>query len=107
MASRIDKTADHIIQVGLRQSMLKVDYDFDIDGALHEDPFLDSYEINLMFEQTKQSMTHAMTRKLEGIICDEHGEAPVITIIGRYNAETEQFDITYNVNTCCKLFLMR
>lgn len=85
--------------------MVKVEYDFDIEGALNDDPFLDRYEINSMFEQTKQSMGNALARKLETMTCDEHGETPTIIISGRYNGETEQFDITYNIDTCCKLFL--
>jgi hypothetical protein len=87
--------------------MVKVEYDFDIEGALHEDPFLDRYEISLMFEQTKQSMSKALERKLADITCDDHHEAPTLTITGRYDAESEQLDINYNIDTCCKLFLAR
>ena len=87
--------------------MVKVEYDFDIDGALHEDPFLNRYEITLMFEQTKQSMGNALIRKLDTMTCDEHGDDPTIIISGRYNGETEQLDISYNIDTCCKLFLAR
>jgi hypothetical protein len=88
-------------------TMTKGVYDFDIEGALQEDPFLDRYEISLMFEQTKQSMGQALERQLAGITCDEHGEEPTITITGRYNGETEQFDINYHLDTCCKLFMVR
>jgi hypothetical protein len=87
--------------------MVKVQYDFDIEGALQEDPFLDSYEISLMFEQTKQSMGTALERKLAGVTCDEHGATPTITITGRYNGESEQLDINYHIDTCCKLFMVR
>lgn len=87
--------------------MTIIRYDFDIDGALHEDPFLDSTEIAMIFEQTKQSMTQALERKLAEITCDEHAAEATITITGRYNAETEQFDISYHLDTCCKLFMVR
>jgi hypothetical protein len=87
--------------------MVKVEYDFDIEGALQEDPFLDSYEISLMFEQTKQSIGKGLERKLEGITCDEHEDSPTITITGRYDGESEQMDINYHVDTCCKMFMVR
>jgi hypothetical protein len=87
--------------------MVNIRYDFDIDGALREDPFLDSYEISLMFEQTKHSMGQALERKLENVTCDEHGEPPTITISGRYDTEAEQMDINYHIDTCCKLFMVR
>jgi hypothetical protein len=88
-------------------TVLEIQYDFDIDGALQADPFLDSYQISLMFEQTRQSIESSLQRKLAGIICEEHGEAPKILISGRYNAESEEFDVQYNIDTCCKLFLVR
>ena len=87
--------------------MVEIIYDFDIEGALHEDPFLDRYEITVMFEQTRASIGQGLKRKLEHITCAEHGAAPKLTITGRYDAEREEFDIGYNVDTCCKLFLVQ
>lgn len=65
--------------------MAKIVFNFDIEGALQDDPYLDSYTLNYMFEQTKESMGKGLARKLDGIKCDEHGEEPTITIteIGR------------------------
>jgi hypothetical protein len=87
--------------------MTHIQYDFDIDGALHENPFLDRYELHLMFEQTKQSLHKALARKLGDMTCGEHGEAATITISGRYDAEREEMDIQYHIDTCCKLFTVR
>ena len=87
--------------------MAKVVFDFDIDGTLQEDPYLDSYTLNYMFEQTKHSLGDGLARKLEGIRCDEHGEEPTITITGRYSGRAEQMDIDYHIDTCCQLFMVR
>lgn len=87
--------------------MLEITYDFDIDGILHEDPFLDRYQIQWMFDQTRQSIETTLQRKLAGVVCEEHGEAPKVLITGRYDAEAEQLDVQYNLDTCCKLFLVR
>lgn len=87
--------------------MAKILYDFDIEGALQADPFLDSFELSVLFEQTKQSMQISLERKLGNLQCEEHAQEPTITITGRYNAEIEQMDIQYHIDTCCKLFLVR
>ncbi|MEM9950874.1 MAG: hypothetical protein AAF846_04695 [Chloroflexota bacterium] len=87
--------------------MTKVVYDFDIDGALQADPYLDQYTIHYMFQQTKESIGKGIARKLDGMTCDEHHEEPTITITGRYSGSAEQMDIDYNIDTCCKLFLVR
>jgi len=88
-------------------NMAKIQYDFDIEGVLQDDPFLDRYQIALMFEQTKQSIERSLRRKLTGITCDEHHSKPVITITGRYNSEHEELDIQYHLDTCCQLFMVQ
>ena len=87
--------------------MVQIDFDFRTEGDELPDAFLDSYELELMFEQTRQSMRAGLERKLANATCEEHGEAPQITITGLYDNETEQMDIQYHIDTCCKLFLMR
>ncbi|MGB7341250.1 MAG: hypothetical protein WBC91_20300 [Phototrophicaceae bacterium] len=87
--------------------MAKVIFDFDIDGALQADPYLDQYTVNYLFEQTKQSIGKGLARKLDGITCDEHGTEPTITITGRYSGSAEQMDIDYHIDTCCQLFMVR
>lgn len=85
--------------------MLDITYDFEVDGTLREEAFLDEYQVSQMFEQTKRSLEQSLRSKLEGLECREHHEAPRITIVGRYDAEREEMDIRYHVDTCCKLFL--
>ena len=87
--------------------MAKVIFDFDIDGALQADPYLDSYTINYLFEQTKESLGKGLARKLEGVSCADHDKEPTITITGRYSGNAEQMDIDYHIDTCCQLFLVR
>lgn len=87
--------------------MLKIDYDFDTEGEAHEDAYFDPYELNMLFEQTRQSLDTGLRRKLEGVVCKEHNQPPSITITGRYDQETEQMDINYHVDTCCQMFLVR
>lgn len=87
--------------------MVNIQFDFETEGVEHDTPFLDPYEIHLMFEQTKQSMRAGIERKLAGLTCPEHQQAPTVTITGRYNNESEDMDISYHIDTCCKPFFMR
>ena len=88
-------------------SVVTIKDDFDIDGALQADPFLDRYELSMLFEQTRRSMAAALQRQLEGMTCDEHGNEPVVTITGRYDTDREELDVQYHLDTCCKLFMLR
>ena len=87
--------------------MLEIIFDFDTEGNAHEDAFLDPYELEMLFEQTKGSIQAGLERKLADVTCDEHGKEPRITITGRYDHETEQMDLNYHIDTCCQLFLVR
>ena len=42
--------------------MAKLAFDFDIEGALQDDPYLDSYTLNYMFQQTQETLQSALER---------------------------------------------
>lgn len=86
---------------------MEILFDFETEGMAHEDALLDPYELNMLFQQTKQDLEAGLRRKLQGIVCDDHEQPPRITITGRYDQQTEQMDIQYHIDTCCKLFLVR
>lgn len=86
---------------------MQIDFDFQTEGDELPDAFLDSYELDMMFEQTRHSIRNDLERKLEGVVCGEHGKPPSFKITGLYDNEMEQMDIQYHVDTCCKLFLVR
>jgi hypothetical protein len=90
-----------------RASVVTINDDFDIEGALQADPFLDRYELSMLFEQTRRSMAAALQRQLNGMTCETHNKEPVITITGRYDTDREELDIQYHLDTCCKLFMLR
>lgn len=87
--------------------MAKIEFKFDIDGTLHDEPFLDNYELEYLFRQTRETMGAALERKLDGLVCDEHQQEPTITITGRYDGESEQMDIDYHIDTCCQMFMLK
>lgn len=87
--------------------MVQIDFDLATEGAALEDAFLTPYELELMFEQTRQDLGAGLQRKLAGVRCAEHDAEPRITIRGRYDQETEEMAIDYTIDTCCKAFLVR
>lgn len=86
---------------------LSIEFDFKTEGAELPDAFLDSYELQQMFESTRQSLGAGLERKFHNVVCGEHGEAPRFTVSGIYNREDEAMDIQYQVDTCCQFFLLR
>lgn len=86
---------------------LDIQFDLRVEGEALADPFLDRYELELMFEGTRQSIGAGLRRKFEGIVCEEHTEAPRFTISGVYDNAIEEMDIQYHVDTCCQRFLLR
>jgi hypothetical protein len=86
---------------------VNITFEWQEEGELDGEAWLEPYELSMMFEQTRQDLTHALERKLAGVTCAEHGDAPRIHIIGKYDYTNEQMDVSYHVDTCCKLFLLR
>jgi hypothetical protein len=87
--------------------MVTIESEFDMDGTIKEDPFLDRYELSMLFTQTRQSIERNLQRQLAGMTCDEHDKEPVVTITGRYDTEREELDIQYHLDTCCKMFMLK
>ena len=87
--------------------MLDITFEKDMQGELPEDALLDQYELDALFESTRQSVTRDLQRQLDGVVCAEHGKPPRLKITARYDTEMEQFDLQYHIDTCCPLFLAR
>ncbi len=75
--------------------------------ASAEDRLLDDYELRQMLDHTRSQINQHVQDALAGMRCPEHDQPPRVTITGTYNTETDQLDVSYNVDTCCKLFLMQ
>lgn len=86
---------------------LQIDFDLRVEGEALAEPFLDRYELELMFDGARQSIGAGLQRKFEDIICAEHDEAPRFKISGVYDNALEEMDIQYHVDTCCQPFLLR
>lgn len=86
---------------------LEIEFDMRVEGAALDQPFLDSNELELMFDGARRSIGAGLERKFEDIVCDAHAEAPRFKISGLYDNALEEMDIQYHVDTCCQRFLLR
>ena len=86
---------------------LSIDFDLRAEGDALPDAFLDSYELELMFDNTRLSLGAALERKFSAVTCADHAQPPSFRISGVYDNEREDMDIQYHVDTCCQSFLLR
>lgn len=92
----------------MANTMIEVTFDIHLEGGMdQEDMILDDYELSMMLEHTKGQMNTHIQRALGELHCDVHGKSPEVTVVGKYSLETEQLDVSYNIDTCCKPFLLK
>lgn len=88
--------------------MIDIEFDFHIAGENGADePYLDEYELQTMFDHTRQQINQQVQTKLANVRCPDHDQPPRVKITGVYSAETEQLDIQYHIDTCCNLLLLK
>ena len=49
-----------------------IDFDLRVEGEELPDAFLDPYELELMFDDTRRSLGAALERKFGDVLCAEH-----------------------------------
>ncbi len=86
---------------------LNIEFDLRVEGEALAEPFLDRYELEQMFDNTRRSIGAGLRRKFADIVCEEHAQAPKFIISGVYDNAIEELDIQYHVDTCCQRFLLR
>ena len=86
---------------------VEIEFDLRVEGDEPPDAFLDSRELQLMFEGARHSIGAGLRRKFKDVACEEHSQAPRFKISGIYDNAVEEMDIQYHVDTCCQRFLLR
>jgi acetaldehyde dehydrogenase (acetylating) len=86
---------------------MQIEFDLRVSGDEHADPYLDLSDVEMLFQATRADLHHAIERKLAGVRCVEHDTGPVVRVTVSYDRDTEQMDVSYNVETCCQPFLLR
>jgi hypothetical protein len=88
--------------------MIKVEFDISVDKEIAQDsPLFDESETAMMLRHTQAQIEKHVQQSLGELRCEEHGEQAKVLISGGYSLETEQLDVSYHVDTCCKAFLLK
>lgn len=88
--------------------MVDIIFELAVTGETPDDgAWLDSLEIDLLLESTRRQIETHIHNRLDGVVCDIHGEAPRVIVSGGYNAAAEQLDVSYDVQACCNLMTMK
>lgn len=88
--------------------MIQVEFNIQVvDESQHETPLLDETEVRLLLESTQAHLNRHIQKRLADFVCDEHGETPRVVVNGTYSLDTEQMEISYNVDACCNTMVMR
>ena len=88
--------------------MVEIEFDITVqnEGA-HPFPLLDDYELEMMLHHTRASIERHVRQALGNLRCEEHDQPPRVRISGVYSMSTEQLDISYHVDACCKHLLLQ
>jgi len=60
-----------------------------------------------MLEHTAEQIRHDVERKLENAFCPEHNQPPRVTVTATYDTAAEQMELSYHVDSCCQIGLLR
>jgi hypothetical protein len=60
-----------------------------------------------MLEHTSVQIRRDVERKLEDALCPEHNLPPRVTVTGEYDSAAEQMELSYHVDSCCQMGLLR
>jgi hypothetical protein len=60
-----------------------------------------------MLAYTGEQIREDVSRKLAEAYCPEHNQLPRVTVTATYDTAAEQMELSYHVDSCCQLGLMR
>jgi hypothetical protein len=87
--------------------MIPVHFRIRMTDEDNPDAWLHPLETQMMLDHTRAQINAHVQKALGDLVCAEHDEQASVTITGTYDAATEQLEIGYDVQTCCRHFLMR
>ena len=87
--------------------MVEVIVQFEVDDRpLTVDEVTDEYVADMM-AHTSAQIQQQVERQIGDMQCEEHGGHPKVTVTGMYTTDTEQMELSYHVDACCQMLLLR
>ncbi len=88
--------------------MTEVSIRFEVDGEpMALEQIDEQLELAELLEHTEAQIRTQVTRQLGDLRCAEHHQPPQVVVTAQYTSDTEQMELSYHVDTCCKPFLLR
>ncbi len=88
--------------------MVDIAFKYDIDGqAVLLEELEGDYELAMLFEHTREQVRRQVQTRLEGLRCMEHDQPPRVLVTIAFSQDTDQSELSYHIDTCCKPFLLQ
>jgi hypothetical protein len=87
--------------------MIELEFNITLQDEAGEDALLDEYETEALVESTKAQIRQHVENRLGNLFCEEHAKLARVIVTGSYSRDTEQLEIEYHLDTCCKLMMVR
>ncbi len=72
----------------------------------HPQDLTDEYLTELLEHTGEQAARHVHQR-LDSMTCEAHQQQPRVMVTARYFRDTEQMELSYHVDSCCQMLLLR
>ena len=82
-----------------------VQYEVD-DRPMTVDEVTDEYLADVL-EHTGAQIRRQVERQIGEMRCEEHGGQPKVTVTGMYTTDADQMELSYHIDTCCQMLLLR
>lgn len=87
--------------------MIDVTVKFLVDGQETEPEVIEDEYLAEMLLYTGEQIRQDVERKLSKTPCPEHNTLPRVTVTGTYDTAAEQMELSYHVDSCCQMGLLR
>jgi hypothetical protein len=87
--------------------MFNITVQFEVDDRPTTPDEVEDEYLAEMLAYTAEQIREDVRRKLADAHCPEHGNLPRLTVTGTYDTAAEQMELSYHVDSCCQMGLMR
>jgi len=91
----------------MTDTQAQVEIRFQLDGEAVSLAQIDDEDLLDLFEHTADQLQHEVKAKLSAAPCPSHASIPSAIVTVQYDRETMQMELSYHVDACCQLGLLR
>ena len=80
---------------------------FEVDDRPVEPEEVEDEYLAEMLQYTREQLREKVEHQLTDARCPEHDTLPRVTVTGTYDTAAEQMELSYHVDSCCQMGLLR